>query len=205
MAPYDGLNDACIFDFETLSQDQISGVVLSMAMVNFSETRFSGDNPHTYEELLANSKLIKFNVEEQVKTYKRSINKDTLEWWNQQPSEARKQLKPSDEDKSISELYSFFILNKATNVTKVYTRGNTFDPIFLEHIMKQCNQPMPYNWWEVRDTRSTIEGLTWGSGLKNSFIPEGLEEKFVAHDPQHDIVMDVMRMQTVVRYINESL
>jgi hypothetical protein len=205
MAAYDGLDNACIYDFETLSQDQVNGVVLSMAMLNFSEMRFNGDNPHTYEELLEKTHIIKFDVEEQVKKYGRKINKETLKWWGEQSGEAQKSLKPSAKDKSISELYQFFVVNKCTNLNKVYTRGNTFDPIFLEHIMKQCGDPMPYNWWEIRDTRSLIEGLTWGSDLKNSFIPEGLEEKFIAHDPRHDIVMDVMRIQTVVRYINESL
>jgi hypothetical protein len=39
--------------------------------------------------------------------------------------------------------------------------------------------------------------MAWGAGLSNGFVPEGLEEQFVAHDPQHDIVMDVMRLQTL--------
>ena len=56
---------------------------------------------------------------------------------------------------------------------------------------------MPYPWWIIRDTRSMLDGMLWGSGIDNKFIPDGLEEKFVHHDPRHDIVMDVMRMQTV--------
>ena len=39
--------------------------------------------------------------------------------------------------------------------------------------------------------------MSWGIDLRNGFIPEGLESVFVAHDPQHDIVMDVMRLQTL--------
>ena len=34
MAAYDGLNNAVIFDFETLSQDQISGVVVSLSLIH---------------------------------------------------------------------------------------------------------------------------------------------------------------------------
>ena len=201
MAAYDGLNNAVIFDFETLSQDQISGVVVSMAMLNFSEARFTGESSYTFDELVGNTKMIKFNVEEQVKKYNRKINKDTLEWWNNQGEDAKQQLKPSPEDVSISELYGFFILNKSANVNRVYSRGNTFDPIFLEHIMRQTDYPYPYNWWEVRDTRSLIEGLTWGTDIRNNFTPPDCES-FVAHDPKHDIALDVMTIQTLVRALS---
>ena len=200
MAAYEGLNNACIFDFETLSQEQTNGVVLSMAMLNFAESRFVGDIAYTFDELVENTHTIKFNVEEQVKKYKRQINKDTLDWWSQQGELAKNQLKPSEDDVSIDQLYNFFIVNKSANVKKVYTRGNTFDPIFLEYIMRQIHKPMPYDWWEVRDTRSLIEGLSWGTELKNSFIPEGCEN-FIAHDPKHDIAMDVMRLQALVQAI----
>lgn len=200
MAAYEGLNNACIFDFETLSQEQTNGVVLSMAMLNFAESRFVSDIAYTFDELVENTHTIKFNVEEQVKKYKRQINKDTLDWWSQQGDLAKKQLKPSKDDVSIDQLYNFFIVNKSANVKKVYTRGNTFDPIFLEYIMRQIHKPMPYDWWEVRDTRSLIEGLSWGTDLKNSFIPEGCEN-FIAHDPKHDIAMDVMRLQALVQAI----
>ena len=201
MTAYDGLNNACIFDFETLSQEQTNGVVLSMAMTNFAESRFTSDIPYTFEELVENTHTIKFNVEEQVKKYKRVIKKDTLKWWSQQGDLAKQQLKPSPDDVSIDQLYNFFIVNKSANIKKVYTRGNTFDPIFLEYIMRQTNKPMPYDWWEVRDTRSLIEGLSWGSDLRNNFIPEGCTG-FIAHDPKHDIALDVMRLQILVQAIS---
>jgi hypothetical protein len=59
---------------------------------------------------------MKFDVEDQVKNYNRKIEKDTLEWWGKQNKEAQAKLAPSGEDKSIAELFSFFILNKATNL-----------------------------------------------------------------------------------------
>jgi hypothetical protein len=203
MAPYDSLNTAVIYDFETLSQNQIRGVVLSFAMLPFAPSRFT--NPelsYTYEELLSKTKFIKFNVEEQVKKYDRKIEKKTLEWWSQQGDLAKKQLKPSSEDQSISELYSFFVLNKPVNLDTVYTRGNTFDPVFFQHIIEQTGNTMPYDWWMDRDTRSLIDGLSWGSGMKNSFMPPNCEDKFVHHDPCHDIVLDVMRLQTLVQAIS---
>lgn len=196
-------NECVIYDFETLSQDQINGVVLSFAMINYSEERFI-KQPYTYQELVNSAKFIKFNVEEQVKVYKRKIDNATLEWWKEQPKEAQQsQLKPSSEDKSITELYAFFIDNvDSSDIKKVYTRGNTFDPIFFEYIMKQVGKEDPYPWWTVRDTRSLIDGMTWGLDINNKFIPEGLEENFVKHDPRHDVAMDVMRMQTLAQALS---
>lgn len=198
------MNECTIYDFETLGQDQQRSVVLSFAILSFSESRYVS-NPYTYEELLANTKYIKFNVEEQVKVYKRTITKETLDWWAEQGKEAQdSQLKPSPNDKSISELYQFIVDNiDVANHEKAFTRGNTFDPIFLDSVLANCGKVNPMHWGSIRDTRSYIEGMSFGSGLKNSFVPsEELQAKFVKHDPCHDIVMDVMRMQTLAQAIN---
>ena len=88
----------------------------------------------------------------------------------------------------------------------VWTRGNTFDPIYLRTILDATGDTDPFTqWWAIRDTRSFIEGMLYGSGIKNTFIPDGLKEKFVGHDPKHDVVMDVMRMQFLARLNLEEI
>jgi len=201
MTAYSGLDDCMIFDFETLSTDPHDGVVLSFAMVNYYESRFESETPYTYHELLGNCKFIKFDVIDQVKSYNRKINKSTLEWWGKQNDEAKSVLEPSDTDQSIANLHDMMVINRPTNLKKVFSRRNTFDPMFVNSIMAATGFPSPYPWWDVRDTISYIEGLSYGSDLKNNFIPDGLKEHFVPHDPRHDIVMDVMRMQTVIQAV----
>ena len=198
MPSYNGLDNCTIFDFETLSQNPQNGVVISMAMLNYAEVRFSS-MPYTYEELLSKTKYIKFDVADQVKSYNRKIQKSTVESWGKQPKEAQEALKPSSTDQSISDLYGFFIVNKATNLNKIFTRRNTFDPVFMTSLMEATGNPEPYDWWSVRDTISYIEGLSHGIDLRNDFIPEGLENQFIKHDPRHDVVMDVMRMQVLTQ------
>lgn len=200
MSEHSGLDTCVIYDFETLSQDPVNGVVVSFAMLNYRESRFV-DDPYTYQELVDKSFYMKFDVEDQVKNYNRVIEKDTLEWWGKQSKEAQRKIAPSSDDVSISELYDFFTVNRATNMRRVYTRRNTFDPIFMTSLMKATGKPEPYDWWDVRDTISYIDGLSYGVDLKNNFIPDGLEEHFVAHDPCHDIAMDVMRLQTLVQAV----
>ena len=196
------MNECVIYDFETLSQDQNKGVVISLAILSYTESRFVS-NPYTYEELLGDCKKIKFNVEEQVNKYNRTISKETLGWWKQQNAEAQKQLAPSSSDVSIDTLYDFLVENiDVRNNKKAFTRGNTFDPIFMDSVLRESGKVNPMHWGNIRDTRSFIEGLSFGSKLSNKFIPEGLESKFVPHDPCHDIVMDVMRMQTIVQAVS---
>lgn len=196
------MNECVIYDFETLSQDQNKGVVISLALLSYTESRFVS-NPYTYEELLDNCKKIKFNVEEQVNTYNRTISKETVKWWREQNATAQKQLAPSSSDVSIDLLYDFLLENiDLKNHKKAFTRGNTFDPIFLDSLLKESGKANPMHWGSIRDTRSFIDGLAYGSKLSNKFIPEGLQLKFVAHDPCHDITMDVMRMQTLVQAVS---
>ena len=195
------MNECVIYDFETLSQDTQRGVVTSFALLSFSEKRYIS-NPYTYEELVSNCAYIKFDVEEQVRSFKRTMSKETIDWWAEQGDEAKKQITPSKDDVSIRELFKFIHDNMdLKNHKKAYTRGNTFDPIFLDSVLKQCNLSNPMHWRTIRDTRSMIEGMSFGMDLKNDFMPGDLEKKFVKHDPCHDIAIDVMRMQLLAQAI----
>jgi hypothetical protein len=195
------INECTIYDFETLSQDTQKGVVTSFALLSFSENRYIS-NPYTYEELVESCAYIKFDVEEQVRSFKRTMSKQTVDWWAEQGAEAKKQISPSSEDVSIRDLYKFLCDNiDLKNHKKAYTRGNTFDPIFLDSILKQCNLSNPMHWRTIRDTRSMIEGMSFGMNLDNGFTPGELVNKFVKHDPRHDIAMDVMRMQLLAQAI----
>jgi hypothetical protein len=195
------MNECVIYDFETLSQDQQRGVVTSFAFLSFSEKRYI-DKPYTYEELLDSCCYMKFNVEEQVKTFKRTMSKSTIEWWESQGEEAKKQIMPSKDDVSIRHLYAFLCDNiDLKNHKKAYTRGNTFDPIFLDSVLKDCGQTNPMHWRTIRDTRSMIEGMAFGMDIDNGFMINEYKDKFVKHDPRHDIVMDVLRMQMIAKNI----
>ena len=195
------MNECVIYDFETLGQDQKNSAVVSFAMIAFSEKRYI-NNPYTYEELIENCAYIKFDVEDQVVNFGRKINKETVDWWNSQGDKAKKQIRPSAEDKSIYAFYEFVINNcECPKIKKSYTRGNTFDPMFLQYLMDDTGHQDPFHWRTVRDTRSMIEGMSFGMNLDNGFIPGDLASKFVKHDPRHDVAMDVMRMQLLAQAI----
>jgi hypothetical protein len=195
------MNECVIYDFETLGQDQQNSVVISFAMLSFSEKRYI-DEPYTYEELVDSCKYIKFDVEDQVSSFARKINIETVKWWDEQGEEAKKQIRPSKDDKPITQLYDFITNNvDCAKVKKSFTRGNTFDPMFLQYLMIQTGYQDPFHWRTVRDTRSMIEGMSFGMKLDNGFTPGDLTSKFVKHDPCHDVAMDVMRMQLLAQAI----
>ena len=192
------MDDCIIYDFETLG-DQYTGVAVSLAVLKFNENNYTL-NPYNYKDLVSQTAFIKFNVEEQVTKYKRRIEKPTLKWWEKQSVEAREQLKPSPSDVSISDLWKFLTdYMQGMDVRRVYTRGNMFDPVLMESLLYACDKGIPYPWWNVRDTRSFLDGLLWGSDINDKFMPDGCAEDFIHHDPRHDIALDVMRMQSVVQ------
>lgn len=197
------MTNCVIYDFETLGQDVTSCPVLSFAVLDFDEDKFISDVPYDYKELVDRSFYIKFNVKDQLRRYKRIIEKDSLLWWEKKSKESRQVLKPSPEDKQIEYLFDFINRQYGGNkIDKTFTRGNAFDPILLQSLMKAIGKYDPFPWWSIRDTRSFIEGMLMGTtDVDNKFIPEGLESDFVAHDPRHDIAMDVMRMQVLTRAI----
>jgi hypothetical protein len=190
-------NDCLIFDFETMSTNPYDGVVVSLGMLAYDEKAV-----YEYEDLVAKAVFIKFDVGEQGQRYGRKVMQSTVDWWATQNAEAKKMIRPMDTDVSIDTLYDSVVAYCA-NPKKVYTRGNTFDPMFMESLCLATGNPEPYKFYNIRDTRTMIEGLSWGSGVSNKYIPDGLEDKFIAHDPRHDIAMDVMRIQTIIQALEE--
>lgn len=198
--------DSVIYDFETLSTDRIKGIVTCIAGIRFSEDRYLSDNPYTFAELAESAQFMKFDVLSQAEHYGRQMSKSTIDWWRQQPKKVQEQLvEPSDSDVPLTEIKTFFdqLIGNHETVSKVYSRGNTFDPILVSYIFSDIGAEQPYPFWKDRDTRSMIEGLSYGADLKNSFMVPGLENQFIAHDPRHDIAMDVMRMQYILRLLND--
>ena len=192
------MSDAFIFDFETLSQNPIDAAVVSCASLVFSMDTLEL-NGYTYEELMNKVQFRKFNVKDQVDRWNRKIEQTTLEWWAQQSKEARASIKPSPEDYTINTLIPWLESHFNREKNKfVFTRNNTFDPVIVQSVSKDFSLPVPYDWWKVRDTKSFIMGLTYGSDIRDSFIPPEAEGKYVKHDPRHDVVLDVLRMQTIL-------
>jgi len=194
---------AIIYDYETLSNVPAEAPVVAMSMFRFDFDRFT-TNPYTLEEIVDQAGFFKFDIAEQVKELGRVINQETLDWWMEQDKSVREaMLNPKPDDLSIRDLPKIFKRFYQEN-DLVFTRGNTFDPIITDFMLKAMGEnPYVHPFFVVRDTRSFIEGMSYGSDLKNSFTPPELEGKSIdKHDPRVDIALDILRIQTLAQAIS---
>lgn len=190
-----------IYDFETLDNKPTS-VVLSMAILVFDPSELVD-----FEVLVGRAKRIKFDWRQQLGG-RRTMGDETVSWWKH-PDQAVPRARVIDYDGSevplermplIVEQYLTSMGYDATDVdAKVWTRGNEFDPPIMNDIYHQLGADMPYSWWNIRDVRTYIDGLTqlvdpnykWRGNDYSFQVPDG----FIKHVEEHDCAVDVMKMQ----------
>jgi len=189
------------FDFETLGTNIESAPIVNLATVKVESDRFTSDSPYNFNELVNVSSFHKFDILEQVNVYGRKIEQRVLDWWQEQPPTARKQLKRSSDDVSIKQLFTIFNDEiRAYDCKYVFTRGNTFDPPLLTSLIHATDQSEPIHFRAIRDVRSFILGLTFGHNIDDRFFPPNVNEsEFIHHDSRHDVAIDVMRIQYLIR------
>jgi len=194
-----------IYDFETLSKDRIDGVVVSCAWLLIEEDELLPNTKMSFKNLIDRAETVKLDTREQIERFKMHVCPDTVAWWGRQNDKAKEQLKPSPHDISLSEFpgrfRSYLERMKGANgkISRMYSRNNTFDPIFMGSIHKRFDAKLPYDEFSIRDTKSTIDGLSWGNDLRDNFIPDNLDTEFIYHDPKHDICIDIMRLHALIQ------
>jgi len=92
----------------------------------------------------------------------RTINNDTLKWWSQQSPEAQEEAFGADNRISLEEgLKKLQPLLR--NADRVWANGTTFDITILENAFREHGYALPWQYWQVMDTR-TIYKITPGLG-----------------------------------------
>lgn len=182
-----------VIDIETLSTKP-NAVILSVACVPFVLEE------HTYfKDLLNKGIYIKFNASDQIKKYKRDVDKKTIDWWKTQPQEVfDAEVKPSKRD--VDSITGLTVLNKFvssidgfnTKKSYVWSRGNNFDFPILESLYDDVGIGLPYNTWNIRDIRTAID-ILYGTDNGKYTLRFG-NEGFINHNPLHDAAMDAARL-----------
>ena len=196
-----------IHDYETLAQNCLNGAAINCAYVVFDWDRFL-DNPYTFEELVKETQYDKFLVKEQVKDFGYKIEDSTLDWWKQQDKEVRKKILPDESDISLKQFcYNMFTYLKDYDIKYWWSRSNTFDPIFTQRFAELSGMTNEFReslkFWLVRDTRTFIDAKTNFNKKMNSFIPTPPHIVINKHDCIHDVAIDVLRLQALIRYEND--
>ena len=133
-----------MIDLETLGTKP-DCVVLTLGAIKFNP--FTTDEPD-------NGIYQKLDVDEQV-AFGRSQDESTLEWWGKQDKAIRDEALGDEGRTSLIETTSQ--LNKwLVGVDEIWAQGPAFDIVILENLYEQLGIPRPWNFWQIRDSRTVF-------------------------------------------------
>lgn len=132
-----------MIDLETLST-RPNAVILSLGAVKF--------DPFSERIDAENGLDMRVDVDQQTQLG-RDVQESTLEWWSRQPAEVRDD---ALSDHGRIDLNSFVKnLNRfLVGVDNIWCQGPVFDIVILENLYAQLEQPVPWQYWQIRDSRT---------------------------------------------------
>ena len=138
------MTKALMVDMETMAVSP-NAVVLSLGAVHF--------NP--YGNGYGDKIYFKINLDDQDKLG-REIDPNTLEWWSKQDPVVMEEAF-SEEGRiplvdAMDQFHKF-----AWGCKTFWSHGATFDLVIIENLYKQLGKPLPWNFWQLRDTRTLFE------------------------------------------------
>lgn len=164
-----------MIDLETLAVSPRS-VVLSLGAVKF--------NP--YSDDMGDTLYFKLDLDDQDRL-NREIDPNTLDWWAKQDPEIMEEaFSPTDRisvNPAMDQFHKF-----AWGCDAFWSHGATFDLVIIEDILRQLNRPLPWSYWQLRDTR-TLFALG-----QDPDMPQGRK-----HDALQDAIRQAIGVQNVYR------
>ena len=149
-------------DLETMAVSP-SAVVLSLGAVQF--------NPYGngYSETL----YMRIDIDDQDKL-NREIDPNTLDWWaKQDPKVMEEAFNPNDRVPLIEAVDRFHKF--AWGCDAFWAHGSVFDITILENLYKQVEKPVPWQYWQIRDTR-TLFDLGWDPDMPKGGLHDALQD-----------------------------
>jgi len=136
-----------MIDLETLGTKP-DCVILTLGAIKFNP--FTNEDPHSgiYQ---------KIDIDEQ-DTLGRTQDDSTIEWWGNQSASVQEEAFTEEGriglDKMTSEINKFLV-----GVDVIWAQGPAFDIVILENLYQQLNKPIPWNFWQIRDSRTLFSLL----------------------------------------------
>jgi hypothetical protein len=166
-----------MLDMETLAVTP-NAVVLSLGAVHF--------NP--YGNGYSDKIYFRISIDDQ-DALGREVDPDTLDWWGRQAADIQDEaFSPEDRISLVDAMDRFHKF--AWGCDAFWSHGATFDLVIIENIYRQLGKPLPWNFWQLRDTR-TLFDLGYDPDMpKNS---------------KHDALQDAIRQSVGVQNIYSKL
>jgi exodeoxyribonuclease VIII len=164
-------------DMETMAVSP-NAVVLSLGAVQFDP----------YRDGYGLSIYFRIDLDDQ-DALGREIDPGTLDWWaKQDPTIMEEAFSPDNRISLVDAMDQFHKF--AWGCDAFWSHGATFDLVILENIYRQLNKPVPWNYWQLRDTRTLFD-----LGLDPE-MPQG---------NKHDALQDAIRQSVGVQNIYRKL
>ena len=169
-----------MIDLETLSTNP-NATILTVGGVKFS--------PHNSVEP---SQGMYFRVDVDSQTNMgRDVMPETLDWWATQPKEISEEALGDKDRISLSKMLK--TINKwSVGVDVFWCQGPLFDYAILQNIYKQLGYPVPWQYWQIRDSRTLF-----------SLVPRDPNEKRTGlHNALEDCYFQAKKVQKVYNNLN---
>ena len=168
-----------MIDLETLSTNP-NAVILTVGGVKF--------DPYTHAEP-SQGMYFKADVDSQT-AMGREVMDETLEWWSRQDKEIKDEAMGDNDRITLEEMIKK--INKfAVGVDIFWCQGPLFDYAILQNLYSQLGKPVPWNFWQIRDSR-TLFGL----------VPRDLNEiRKEAHNALADCHFQAKKVQKVYKQL----
>ncbi|QEG12736.1 hypothetical protein POTTS_126 [Klebsiella phage vB_KpnM_Potts1] len=201
-----------VIDYETFATTS------KAAAIDLSLVAYDSDPTvvQSLDELISKGLRVKFDLASQKGD--RLFSKSTLAWWKEQSAEARKNLAPTADDKTVIEgikIVLDWLREQGIDQwnSQMWCRGMSFDfPIFTDMIRELYRAEgvpeneidtfklVPVKFWNQRDIRTAIEAYSMVRGMTTTPLPNGTLKGFVAHDSLHDCAKDILMLKYAQRY-----
>lgn len=133
-----------------------TSVVLSIALLYIDTSK-----PQTWESLYGNTIFVKLQAKEQVENYKRTIDKETLKWWDKKPDLVKQfSFIPKKTDLTAKEAIEVLRKYVAEQTDKpentiVWTRGS-LDQMALDSLFVAVGEEKLFPYHIYRDVRTYV-------------------------------------------------
>ncbi len=136
-----------MLDLETLSTRP------DATILTFGACKF---NPYAQEDITQGI-YFRINVDEQI-TLGRHVDDNTIEWWGKQAEDVYAEaFDPNDRislEQFTQELNRFIV-----GCDLIWAQGPVFDIVILENLYRQLGLPCPWQFWQIRDSRTLLSSL----------------------------------------------
>jgi exodeoxyribonuclease VIII len=151
-----------------------NAVVLSLGAVHF--------NP--YGNGYGDKLYFRINIDDQ-DALGREVDPNTITWWSQQdPVVMEEAFSPDNRISLVDAIDQFHKF--AWGCDAFWAHGSIFDIVIIENIYKQLGRPVPWQYWQIRDTRTLFD-----LGVDPDMPKSG------KHDALQDAIRQSVGVQTV--------